>query len=100
MIAYFNKQADEMEHKMEIVRRVVKQVEESLQSIESQAIQSAREVAAVNGMDRSAVTGGVGGRQDARRLINVLREFNDALKGVSARIVDAREGLEALKQRR
>jgi nucleoporin p58/p45 len=100
MIAYFNKQANEMEHKMEIVKRVVRQVEESLQSVESQAIQSAREVAAVGGQDRAALTGGVTGRQDAKRLNNVLREFNDALKGVSGRVADAREGLEALKQKR
>ena len=99
MIAYFNKQADDMERKMEMVRRTVRQVEESLISVESQAIQGARGVH-VDGRDLSTVTGGVQGRQDARRLNSTLREFNDALRGVSGRIVDAREGLEGLSGRR
>jgi nucleoporin p58/p45 len=99
MITYFNKQADEMEKKMEMIRNVVRQVEESLVSVESQAIQGARG-AHVNGGDITNVTGGVAGRQDARRLNSALREFNDALKTVSARIVDAQESLEELWGRR
>jgi nucleoporin p58/p45 len=99
MITYFNKQADEMEKKMEMIRNVVRQVEESLVSVESQAIQGARG-AHVNGGDITNVTGGVAGRQDARRLNSALREFNDALKTVSARIVDAQESLEGLWGRR
>ncbi|CCX29761.1 Similar to Nucleoporin nup45; acc. no. Q09793 [Pyronema omphalodes CBS 100304] len=99
MIAYFNKQADEMEKKMEMIRNVVRQVEESLVSVESQAIQGARG-AHVNGGDITNVTGGVAGRQDARRLNSALREFNDALKTVSGRIVDAQESLEELWGRR
>lgn len=98
MIAYFNMQADDMERKMGIIRRVVQQVEESLVSVEAQAIQGARG-AYVDGKDLAAVTG-VAGRQDARRLNSALRGFNDALKTVSGRIVDAREGLEALHAKR
>ena len=95
MITYFNKQADEMERKMEMITRIVRQVEGSLLSVEAQATQGARGVH-VDGRDITAVTGGVTGRQDARRLNSALRGFNDALKSVSGRIVDAREGLEAL----
>lgn len=99
MIAYFNKQADEMERKMDMISRTVRQVEDSLISVESQAIQGARG-AHVDGRDLTSVTGGVPGRQDARRLNSALREFNDALRGVSGRIVDAREGFEGLSGRR
>lgn len=99
MIAYFNMQADDMERKIGIIRRVVQQVEESLVSVEAQAIQGARG-ASIDGRDITAVTGGLVGRQDARRLNSALREFNDALKTVSGRIVDAREGLEALHAKR
>lgn len=84
-----------MERKMEMITRIVRQVEGSLLSVEAQAIQGARGVH-VDGRDITAVTGGVTGRQDARRLNSALRGFNDALKSVSGRIVDAREGLEAL----
>src|SRR5258705_536810 len=99
MITYFNKQADDMERKMGIITRIVRQVEESLISVEAQAIQGARG-AHIDGRDITAATGGVTGRQDAKRLNSALREFNDALKTVSGRIVDAREGLEALNGRR
>lgn len=99
MVAYFNKQADDMDHKMQMITRIVKQVEESLGSVEAQALQGAMGMG-VDGRDITAVTGGVTGRQDARRLHSTLREFNDALRGVSGRIVDAQEALEALKGRR
>jgi nucleoporin p58/p45 len=96
MIAYFNKQADFMEQKMGIIKRSVRQIEESLVSVETQAIAGARGVT-VNGQDLTALTGGVAGRQDARRLNMALREFTDALKDVAGRIVDAQEGLEIIK---
>lgn len=99
MVAYFNKQADDMEHKMRMITRIIGQVEASLGSVESQALQGTMGIG-VDGRDITAVTGGVSGRQDARRLHSTLEGFNDALMGVSGRIVDAQELLEALKGRR
>lgn len=81
-----------MEKKLDVVRRSVREVEESLRSVEGQAV-AGGEGLGVGGGDLTAVTGGVGGRQDAKRLNRTLREFNEALKDVSGRIVDAREGL-------
>lgn len=96
MIAYFNKQADEMEQKMNMITKIVRQVEDSLGSVESQTLQGAMGMD-IDGRDFS---GGASGRQDAKRLHNTLKEFHDALRSVSGRIVDAREALEVLKGRR
>ncbi|KAH8150588.1 uncharacterized protein LAJ45_05284 [Morchella importuna] len=96
MIAYFNNHAGAMEKKFHIFLESVGEVEASLRSVEQQAAIGANG-AGINGEDLTAVTGGVGGRQDARRLNRTLREFNDALKDVSARIVDVKDGLRELK---
>lgn len=96
MIAYFNNHAAAMEKKFHTFLESVGEVEASLRSVEEQAAVGANG-AGINGEDLTAVTGGVGGRQDARRLNRTLREFNDALKDVSARIVDVKDGLRELK---
>ncbi|KAH0613340.1 uncharacterized protein H6S33_009720 [Morchella sextelata] len=96
MIAYFNNHAAGMEKKLRIFLESVGEVEASLRSVEQQAAIGASS-AGINGEDLIAMTGGVGGRQDARMLNRTLREFNDALKDVSARIVDVKDGLRELK---
>ncbi|TGZ84917.1 hypothetical protein EX30DRAFT_360875 [Ascodesmis nigricans] len=93
MVKYFNGQADEMERKLGVIRRSVREVEESLRSVEMQAVVGGQVGAG------DLVSGGAQGRQDARRLNRTLREFNEALKDVSARIVDAREGLQKVTGR-
>ncbi|KAI5805007.1 hypothetical protein EDC01DRAFT_354305 [Geopyxis carbonaria] len=98
MVTYFNKQADEFERKLDVISRSVREVEDSLKSVEEQAAEGAAGLG-IGGGDLTAVTGGVGGRQDAKRLNRTLREFNEALKDVSGRIVDTREGLVALTGR-
>jgi nucleoporin p58/p45 len=98
MLKYFSEQADAMEKKLDVVVRSVREVEESLRSVEVQAAQGAQG-AGVMGRDLTAVTGGVSGRQDARRLNRTLREFNEALKDVSGRILDTRDALAAIEGR-
>lgn len=96
MIAYFNNHAGTMEKKLNIFLESVGEVEASLKSVEQQAAMGGSGTG-VNGEDLTAITGGVAGRQDARRLNRTLREFNDALKDVSGRIVDVKDGLRELR---
>ncbi|RPA89166.1 hypothetical protein L873DRAFT_1755383 [Choiromyces venosus 120613-1] len=94
MINYFNTQIVKMDKKLNLFLESVQEVELSLRSVEEQAT-----VGSIGGEDLTTLTGGVGGRQDARRLNITLREFNDALKDVSGRIVDCKDGMRALGAR-
>lgn len=98
MLKYFGDQADGMEKRLDVVVRSVREVEASLRSVEVQAAQGAQG-AGVMGRDLTGVTGGLGGRQDARRLNRTLKEFNEALKDVSGRILDARDSLAVIEGR-
>jgi nucleoporin p58/p45 len=95
MINYFDTQIAKMDQKLDLFLESVQEVELSLRSVEEQAT-----MGSIGGENLTALTGGVGGRQDARRLNRTLREFNDALKDVSGRIVDSKDGIRALRSRR
>ena len=95
MINYFNTQIAKMDQKLNLFLESVQEVELSLRSVEEQAT-----MGSIGGEGLTALTGGVGGRQDARRLNRTLREFNDALKDVSGRIVDSKDGMRALRAKR
>ncbi|KAG0639546.1 hypothetical protein HOY80DRAFT_1044735 [Tuber brumale] len=95
MINYFDTQIAKMDQKLDLFLESVQEVELSLRSVEEQAT-----MGSIGGENLTALTGGVGGRQDARRLNRTLREFNDALKDVSGRIVDSKDGMRALRARR
>lgn len=94
MINYFNAHAIDMENKLRVFLDTLNEVEHSLRSVELQATSTSDGPMAD---DMTILTGGVGGRQDARRLNRTLREFNDALKDVSGRIVGVKDGLRSLK---
>ncbi|KAL7269514.1 Nucleoporin nup49/NSP49 (Nuclear pore protein nup49/NSP49) [Rhizina undulata] len=96
MIDYFNKHADQMEHKLRVFLDSVQEVEMSLKSVEAQAAQ-----AIVDGVGGEAgmVNGAAKSREDARRLNRALREFNDALRDISGRIVEVKDGLRELRSR-
>ncbi|KAG0129239.1 hypothetical protein HOY82DRAFT_579787 [Tuber indicum] len=95
MINYFDTQIAKMDQKLDLFLESVQEVELSLRSVEEQAT-----MGSIGGENLTALTGGIGGRQDARRLNRTLREFNDALKDVSGRIVDCKDGIRALRARR
>ncbi|KAF8537301.1 hypothetical protein BDD12DRAFT_888016 [Trichophaea hybrida] len=95
MITYFSKYADDMKGKMVIIIRIVRQVEDSLLSVEAQAIEGSRG-RHDDCRNMATVAGGLIGKHDAKRLSSALKEFNKAMKTVSGSIVDARERLEAL----
>ncbi|KAI5807274.1 hypothetical protein DFH27DRAFT_312361 [Peziza echinospora] len=93
MMNYFNRHGAEMETKLKTFLDSLAEVEASLASVEAQAQASAG--GQIGSLD---ATGGVGGRQDSRRLNQTLRGFNDALNDVSVRVVEAKEGLRELQQ--
>lgn len=83
-----------MEKALRLFLESVGEVEASLRSVEM----SAGAGMGVRGEDVNALAGGgVGGRQDARRLNRTLREFNEALRDVSGRIVDVKDGMRELR---
>lgn len=94
MIVYFNTHALSMEKALRLFLESVGEVEASLRSVEM----SAGAGMGARGEDANALAGGgVGGRQDARRLNRTLREFNEALRDVSGRIVDVKDGMRELR---
>lgn len=93
MIAYFNGHAASMEKALRLFLESVGEVEASLRSVEM----SAGAGMGARGEDVGMLVGGMGGRQDARRLNRTLREFNDALRDVSGRIVDVKDGMRELR---
>lgn len=93
MIVYFNRHAESMEKALRLFLESVGEVEASLRSVEM----SAGAGMGARGEDVGVLIGGAHGRQDARRLNRTLREFNDALRDVSGRIVDVKDGMRELR---
>ncbi len=91
LVAYFERQAEEMGRTLEGFRRSVDDIEAHLRGVEASTAQQMQRLAFGRGRDRD---GGERSAEDqVRELAAVLREFENAIMAVAGKVGGAREGV-------
>lgn len=92
LVEYFSKQSDEMSKTLAAYKRNVAEVEIYLRGVESNAIQEMQRLS----VSRNREGGPSGAEDKVKQLAFVLRDFENGILGVAARVGAARESVQSV----